>query len=65
MGDCLAQQHESDLSHRINSKRIDNRRKGIKNEVNVWDEFNFTDLEKMINYGTNWTNYFKAKFNFS
>ena len=63
MNDCLAQQHESDLINRINAKSIDNRRKGIKKEVTVWDEFNFSDLEKMINYGTNWTTYFKTKFN--
>ena len=58
----LSEQHENDLTSRVNAKNNANERNGIDIRITAWDEINFNDIHKMINHASNWTNYFKNIF---
>lgn len=59
----LSEQHENDLTSRINAKNNANARNGIDATVSVWDEITFTDISKMVEHASNWSQYFKDVFN--
>ena len=63
MREHLSEKHENDLMSRINSKNNSNSRNGINEIITEWDEINFNDIGDIINYGSNWTMYFKTQFN--
>lgn len=68
MRKVLSEQHENELTARINSKNNYNDRNGIEGSVCVWDVIDFNDFKKMITTGQNWSSYFKeyfAKFDLS
>lgn len=62
MREYLSEQHENELTSRINSKNNSNSRNGINKVVTEWDEINYSDIHKIIGFSMNWTNFFKEKF---
>lgn len=58
----LSEQHENDLTSRVNAKNNANERNGSDIRINEWDEINFQDISKMINHASNWSDYFKSIF---
>jgi DNA sulfur modification protein DndB len=59
----LSEQHENEITARVNSKNNTNARNGISTKVNEWDEINFSDISKIMNHASNWTTHFKELFN--
>lgn len=59
----LSEQHENELTSRVAAKNNSYSRSGINKEVTEWDEINFSDIYKIVNYGSNWTSFFKTIFN--
>lgn len=62
MRKVLSEQHENELTARINSKNNYNDRNGIEGSVCVWDVIDFNDFKKMITTERNWSSYFKEYF---
>lgn len=62
MRKVLSEQHENELTARINSKNNYNDRNGIEGSVCVWDIIDFNDFKKMITTERNWSSYFKEYF---
>ena len=58
----LSEEHEKRLMSRITTKSVENKRKGITVDVEVWDEIQLSDIEEIMKNGTNWTLYFKELF---
>lgn len=57
-----AEDHEKDLTSRVNNKIIANRRNGINAEVSAWTELTILDISKIIQNGANWSDYYKDMF---
>lgn len=59
----LSEQHENELNNRVHAKNNANARNGIKQQIDEWDEINFEDIKKIIEFESNWSGYFKEMFN--
>ena len=59
----LSEQHENELNNRVHAKNNANARNGIKQQIDEWDEINFEDIKKIIEFASNWSGYFKEMFN--
>ena len=57
-----AEEHEKELTARVNNKAIANRRNGIAAEVNAWTELTILDVVKILQNGANWSDYYKDMF---
>lgn len=62
MRDHVSEELENEIKMRVTSKNISNERKGISVKIDEWEEINFTDIQKIINHASNWTNHFKELF---
>lgn len=62
MREILSEQHENELTSKVNNKNNSNERKGIYTTVTEWDVIEFSDFKRIMSTGSNWTNYYKDFF---